>query len=210
MLQAITPWLGGTADADREPAARTRRGGLIDQRSCLIAPLIAQHEMLIPLRRHRRRLRPLDDPTATCWRCWRRKRPRHLPTSLRRGLGARWPGAAELERRGNELAIINSVQQAWLPSSTWGIVDLVATSCARYSSRRYQHRNVGRPHGDGAHALCVQHGARSTFLRTDRTSTARCTRALQSKRPVIANNRAEMDALGCAPSQARDRAWRRP
>jgi GAF domain-containing protein len=88
LLQAIRPWLD---EARHNRLARLRHGPdgaeAVAQRSCLVAPLIAQRQVLGYLYAD-------TTPTATCWPCWPARLPWRWPTCApAKGWRPRWPSA---------------------------------------------------------------------------------------------------------------------
>ena len=158
---------GGAPHPRREPAPRPgRRRTELDQRSCLVAPLIAQRELLGYLyadiegafgRFHDADRDLLGDAREPGGGGARQRR-------AGRGAGAqggRAHRAAQLEQRASELAIINSIQQGMAAELDFqAIVDLVGDKLREvFSTRRHRHLLVGRADATGCTTLyAYEHG----------------------------------------------------
>ncbi len=207
LLGAVTPWLSETR---RTHAASLRYGpegaDPTNQRSCLIAPLIAQRELLGYLyadiegavgRFHdadRELLAMLASQAAVALANIR------LAEGLKLKVAKR---TAELERRANELAIINSIQQGMAGSLDFrAIIELVGDKLRTVSGSdnlsiawRDERSEVVQmlyavQHGERVHPVPVRPDPNGPFMR-----------ALFANRPVLANSRAEIDAWGLRPPE---------
>jgi GAF domain-containing protein/CheY-like chemotaxis protein len=202
LLHAITPWL---SEAGRARAASLRRGpegaNPIDQRSCLIAPLIAQHELLGYLYTDiegaigrfddadRDLLAMLASQAAVALANI------HLSKELERKVHER---ETQLEQRTSELALINTIQQGMAAALDFqAIVDIVGDrlrEVLRFGDVQIVLWNASTA---TAHALyAFERGARIQVPPIRPNVDGPMFKALLSKRPVIANNRAEMTAWG--------------
>src|SRR4051794_8046249 len=198
LLHAITPWL---SEASGSPAVRLRHGpegaDPIDQRSCLIAPLVAQHELLGYL---------YADIEGTVGRFDEAERDLlSMLTSqaalalanirLERKVTER---TAELERRTHELAIINRVQQGMAAEIGFqAIVDLVGDTLREVLRFGDVQIVLWDASTDTAHAVyAFERGVRIQVPPVRPNVDGPMFKALQSNRPVIANSRAEMNAWG--------------
>ncbi len=116
LLQAVTPWL---LEAKRTRRARLRHGpdgaAPADQRSCVVAPLIAQRELLgflyadIDGRKGRFQAADRDRIATLARQAAVALADIRFGAGLERQLAER---TAQLEQRAAELAVINAVQQA--------------------------------------------------------------------------------------------------
>ena len=202
LLRAVTPWL---AEARRTRSASLRHGpdgaSGVDQRSCLVAPLLAQRELLGYL------YADLDGAFGRL-----HDADRNLLAMLAsQGAGAladaHWGQAleqkvvqrtAELEQRANELAIINSIQQGMAAALNFqAIVDLVGDKLREV----FNTGNIAIFWWDEQAQLArgvyvAQYGVRVEIAPFRPDLHGPMMQAFASKRPIIANSRAEMAALG--------------
>ena len=218
LLHAITPWL---SEASRTRAVSLRHGpegaDPIDQRSCLIAPLIAQHELLgylyadiegacRPLRR--RRPRPAGDAGVTGGR-GTGQHPRQRGAGAQGGRARGSAGAAHERARSHQQhpAGHGRGRSTSRPSSTWS-----ATAARGAAIRRRPASCCWDAPTGTAHALyAFERGVRMHVPPRRPNVDGPMFKALQAKRPVIANNRAEMTAWGLRTvDRHASRAWRPP
>ncbi len=203
LLQAVTAWL---AETRRTRSASLRHGpeGVddVEQRSCLIAPLIAQRDLLgylyVDLDGAFGRLHESDRGLVTM-----------LASQAAAALAdAQWGQAleqkvaqrtAELEQRANELAIINSIQQGMGAELDFqGIVDMVGDTLRDV----FHTGNIGIVWRDSRDPAVVhnlyayQHGVRLQVSPVRVNLEGPMSKAFDAKRALVANNRAEMQALG--------------
>jgi GAF domain-containing protein/DNA-binding response OmpR family regulator len=202
LLHAVTPWL---SEAGRTRAVSLRHGpegaAPIDQRSCLIAPLLAQHELLGYLYAdiegaigrfddaNRDLLGVLASQAAMALANIR------LGEGLERKVGE---SAAQLERRTSELAVINSIQQGMAAELGFqAIIDLVGDKLREVLRFGDVQIVLWNAPTSTAHVLyAYERGVRIEVPPMRPNVEGAMFKALRSKRPVIANNRAEMTAWG--------------
>jgi GAF domain-containing protein len=202
LLHAVTPWL---SEASRTRAASLRHGpegaAPIDQRSCLIAPLIAQHELLGYLYADiegavgrfddadRQVLAMLASQAAVALTNIR------FGEELERKVAER---AAQLEQRTSELAVINSIQQGIAAELGFQpIIDLVGDKLREVLRSGDVQIVLWNAPTATAHVLyAFERGVRIQVPPRRPNVDGPMFKALQSKRQVIANNRAEMTAWG--------------
>jgi GAF domain-containing protein/DNA-binding response OmpR family regulator len=201
LLHAITPWL---SEAGRTRAVSLRHGpegaDPINQRSCLIAPLIAQHDLLGYLYADidggvgrfddaDRVLGMLASQAAVALANVR------FSQGLERKIAER---EAQLEQRTSELALINSIQQGMAAALDFqAIVDIVGDrlrEVLRFGDVQIVLWNA--PTGTAHVLYAFEHGVRIHVPPIRPNVDGPMFKALLSKRPVIANNRAEMTAWG--------------
>jgi GAF domain-containing protein/CheY-like chemotaxis protein/anti-sigma regulatory factor (Ser/Thr protein kinase) len=202
LLRAVTPWLE-EARATRAPRLRHGPRGRppIEQRSCLVAPLIAARELLgllyADLEGRRGRfgiaertllVRFADQAAAALARA-------RSMAELKRQWAER---GGELERHRAELAVIASVQHGVAGSLDFqGIVDSVGDrlrALFRSDDLAITWRDEAT---ETARMLyVVQHGARVSMPPVKPNPQGRFMQTLRANRPVLANSRAEMDVLG--------------
>ena len=207
LLKAIMPWL---ESARRARSCSLRHGpegtATIAQRSCLIAPLVAHDELLGYLyadiegafgRFHeadRDWLAMLASQAAVALANIR------VTEGLERKLADR---TAELEQRAGELAVINSIQQGMSRSLDFqAIVDLVGDTLRTV----FGSDNLSVPWWDQASGVAeilyaVEYGERVHPHSVRPDPNGRFMQTLFANRPVLANSRAEMDALGLRPPE---------
>ncbi|MGH8759443.1 MAG: GAF domain-containing protein, partial [Burkholderiales bacterium] len=217
LLKAITPWL--------ESARSTRSCGLrhgpesaepAAQRSCLIAPLLAQDELLGYLYADIEGAFGRFHESDRDWFAMLASQAAvalvniRFTEGLERKLADR---TAELEQRAGELAVINSIQQGMSRSLEFqAIVDLVGDTL-----REVLHtQDIGIRWIDSktntVHPLYVyEHGVRKTLPpRPLRTVGPGATMA-RTRQPLIFNNAAELAAAGFSglpgPDPARSTAF---
>jgi signal transduction histidine kinase len=202
LLRAVTPWV---SEASRSRAVGLRHGpegaDPIDQRSCLIAPLIAQDELLGYLyadvegafgRFHGADcdlLGMLASQAAVALANIR------FAEGLERKVAER---AARLEQRASELAVISSIQQGIAAGLGFqAVIDLVGDKL-REVLRFGDVQIVLWDAATGtAHVLyAFERGVRIQVPPRRPNRDGPMFKALQAKRQVIANNRAEMIAWG--------------
>ena len=175
-----------------------------NQRSCLIAPLIAQNDVLGFLyadidgtcgRFHEHDcdlLATLASQAATALANMR------LRDQLERQVSN---VTSEFERQANELAIINGIQQGIAAELDFqAIVELVGEKLRRVFGSENLSIIWWDEQSATAHALyAVQHGERVQVGPRKPNLDGPFMQALFANRPVLANSRAEMDALGMSP-----------
>ncbi len=210
LLRAVTPWL---VEARRTRVASLHHGPdgahEVDQRSCLVAPLLAQRELLgylyADLDGAFGRLHDADRDLAAM-----------LASQAAAALAdAQWGQAleqkvvqrtSELEQRANELAIINSIQQGMAGALNFqAIVDLVGDKLREV----FNTGDIGIVWRDGDEPVvrnlyAYQHGVRIHFGPIHIDPNGPLTKAFNAKRPIVANNRAEMQALGLRQVEGTD------
>ena len=218
LLRAIMPCAGrGTPHSARRasrhaPTAPTA----LEQRSRVVAPLIAQRELLGYLYCDiDGALRPLSRlPTATCWRC----SPSQAAVALD---NAQWSQGLEqkvaqrteefervqreLEQRANELAIINSIQQGMAAELDFqAIVDLVGDKLREvFKTGDIGIRWWDDAKADWSHFLYEYEHGRADSNRHAQCRPARALQCAKRRRPLVANTRAEQVAEGIgAPCRA--------
>jgi hypothetical protein len=202
LLKAITPWLD---EARQLRLARLRHGpdgaDPVEQRSCLVAPLIAQRDVLGYVYADidgafgrfndtdRDLLAMLASQAAVALANIRSSQ------SLERKVAER---TAQLEQRAGELAVINSIQQGIAEEASFqGIVDLVGDRLRQV----FGTGNVliiwwDAASGQAHYLYACQRGLRVSIAPTRPNPDGPMFKAFLANRPVVANNRAEMDALG--------------
>ena len=202
LLQAITPWLD---EARHTRLASLRHGpegaAAVDQRSCLIAPLIAQRELLGFLyadieglfgRFHdadRDLLAMLSAQAAVALANIRASEGLEAKVAER---------TQQLQQRASELAVINSIQQGMAEEASFqGIVDLVGDRLRQV----FDTGNVliiwwDAAAGQAHYLYAYQRGVRVNIAPTRPNPEGPMIKAFMANRPIVANNRAEMDALG--------------
>jgi GAF domain-containing protein/DNA-binding response OmpR family regulator len=198
LLAAISPWLDV---AQRERVARLRHGPAgtraANQRSCIVAPLVVDGEVLGHLYADvNGRVGRFDDTD------------RDLLAALAAQAAAALGQRRTVERirqegaqREAELGLINAIQQAVARSLDFdAIVELVGQQLRTV----FDSENLAitwRDESTGlAHMLyAIEHGqrVRPPPIRVD--PNGRFMRTLRANRPVVANGRAEMDAWGLKP-----------
>src|SRR4051812_23102678 len=205
LLQAITAWI---EEARRSREARLRHGPesaqLANQRSCLIAPLIAQNDVLGFL---------YADIDGTCGRFHEddcdllavlasQAATALANIRLRDQLERQASNVtSELQRQANELAIINGIQQGMAAELDFqAIVDLVGEKLRTVFGSENLSITWWDQQSGTAHALyAVQHGERVPVGPRKPNLNGPYMQALFANRPVLANSRTEMDALGMRP-----------
>ena len=216
LLQAVTPWL---VEARRTRVVSLRFGpdgaDPLDQRSCLLAPLVAQQELLGFLycdidgafgRFHdgdRDLLAMLASQAAVALANLR------LAASLEAKVVERTAEAraaqAQAEQRAGELAVINSIQQGVAAELSFqGIVDLVGDKLREVFetgdlSILWWERASGQPELPPArvHALySFQHGVRLSVPSFSPSPGNVIDQALLRRQALVANTVAEQEAIG--------------
>ena len=176
----------------------------IDQRSCLIAPLIAQHELLGYLYADiEGAVGRFDDADRDLLAMLASQAAVAL-ANIRLGEGLE----RKVDERTAELAVINSIQQGMAGSLDFrGIVELVGDKLRTV----FGSDNLSIPGGTSIRrrANALRRAARrarpSGPVRPD--PNGRFMRTLFANRPVLVNSRAEMDAWGCVRPKGWRRAW---
>jgi len=212
LLRALTPWLLEAGDLR---LARLRHGPegaeAIDQRSCLVAPLVVQQELLGTLycdlegafgRLHdtdRDLLAMLASQAAVAlanlrFAAGQEQKVAERTAELR-------ASNAQTEQRAAELAIINSIQQGIAAELNFqAIVDLVGDKLRevfRTGDIAIAWRDAQYPQVPLMHSLYeYQHGERITIAPVRVNPDGPMSRAFDARRPVVANTRAEMKAWG--------------
>ena len=209
LLQAITPWLD---DARHTRLTSLRHGpdgaDAVDQRSCLVAPLIAQHELLGWLycdiegafgRFHaadRDLLAMLAAQAAVALANIRASQG--LEAKVAERTAEAQAARERAEARAGELAVINGIQQGMAEEISFqGIVELVG-------DRLREVFNTGSVliiwwdaiAGLAHYLYAYQRGVRVNIAPTRPNLDGPMIKAFMANRPVVANNRAEMTALG--------------
>ena len=202
LLGAITPWL---SDARQAPIASLRHGPdgakPADQRSCVIAPLVAQQELLGYLyadvdgsagrfdHTDRDAFGMLAAQAAVALARLR------FGNDLESKLTER---AVELEQRTSELAVISSIQQGIASGLGFqAIIDLVGDKLREVLRFGDVQIVLWDASTSTAHAVyAFERGVRIQVPPRRPNVNGPMFKALQAKRPVIANNRAEMNAWG--------------
>jgi GAF domain-containing protein/DNA-binding response OmpR family regulator len=202
LLRAITPWLD---EARGTRVARLRHGpegaSRTDQRSCLVAPLVAGEDLVGCVYAD-------VDGTAGRFEDAERSLLARLASqagvalgniSLREGLTRKAAeGDAQLERRESELAVLDSIQRGTAAELGFqAIVDLVGDKLREVL--RFGDVQIVRwdaPTGTAHVLYAYERGVRIQVPPMRPDIDGPMFKALQSKRPVIANNRAEMTAWG--------------
>ncbi|MFL6582853.1 MAG: GAF domain-containing protein [Burkholderiales bacterium] len=205
LLKAITPWV---EEARRSRNVRLRHGPegaqLANQLSCVIAPLVAQNDVLGFLYadidgtfgRFRdddcELLAMLASQAATALGNMR------LRDQLERQVAN---DTSELERQANELAIINGIQQGIAAELDFqAIVELVGEKLRSvFGSENLSITWWDEQSGTAQSLYAVQHGERVQVGPRKPNVNGPYMQALLANRPVLANSRAEMDALGMSP-----------
>ncbi len=212
LLRAITPWLD---EARRTRAVSLRHGpepaSAVEQRSCLIAPLVAQNRLLgflyADIEGAFGRLNEADRDLLTMLAAqaavaldnaqWAQGLERKVDERTAQARGAQ----AQAEQRANELAIVNSIQQGVSGSLDFqGIVDLVGEKLRSV----FGSDNLGIAWRDASNETArllyaIQHGQRVYPPVMPVNPGSRFMQALFANQPILANSRAEMDALGLKP-----------
>jgi len=201
LQRAITPWLD---EARRSRAVSLRHGPegatAVDQRSCLIAPLIAQRELLGYLYADIEGLYGRFDDADRDLLAMLASQAAVALANLRTNAGLeRMVGerTAQLEQRAGELAIINAIQQAMAAELDFqAIVDLVGNKLREvFASQDFFIALLDTDGKTMRVAYAVEHGVRlaehSSVPREDRVWY----RELRTGRTLIARNEADYQAL---------------
>ena len=188
LLQAVTPWLD---QARRTRNTRLRHGPKgarpIDQRSCLVAPLLAQRELLGYL---------YCDIDGVSGRLAETDRDLLAMLASQAGLAlAHLRAAVGLER---ELAVINGIQQGVAAALNFqAVVDLVGDKLREVFKTGDIHIVWIDAQGTHAHTpYACQHGERIRIASIRLNRDGRMFKTLAARRPVVANSPAEMEAFG--------------
>ena len=171
----------------------------IDQRSCLIAPLIAQHELLGYLYADiEGAVGRFDDADRDLLGMLASQAAVALANiRLSEGL------ERKVDERAAELAVINSIQQGMAGSLDFrGIIELVGDKLRTV----FGSDNLSIPWWDQASGVAemlyaVEYGERVHPHPVRPDPNGRFMQILFANRPVLANSRAEMDALGLRPPE---------
>src|SRR5579859_1350873 len=202
LLKVITPWL---EESSRTRKARLRYGPegaqIGDQRSCLVLPLIAKHELLgylyADIEGTRGRFQDADrDLLATlASQAAVALANIRLADELQRKLAER---DTQLEQRTSELAVINSIQQGMAAQLGFeAIIDMVGDRLREVLGfGDVQIVLWDAPTGTAHVPYAYERGVRIQVPPRRPNPDGPMYKALQAKRPVIANNRAEMTAWG--------------
>jgi GAF domain-containing protein/CheY-like chemotaxis protein len=203
LLAAVAPWLD---EARRTHQAHLRHGpagaAAVDQRSCLVAPLVAGGECFGCLYADiEGRNGCFDDEdrdalAELAGQAAQALAQAHVTEGLERQLAER---SAALEQRNAELALIDSIQQGLAAQLDFqGIVDLVGDQLREL----FRTGDIGIVWRDEVQPALVhnlyayQHGVRVTVPPIRVNPEGPMTKAFNAKRALVANNRAEMQALG--------------
>ncbi len=209
LLQAITPWLD---EARHTRLASLRHGpagaDAVDQRSCLVAPLIAQRSLLGYLyadiegafgRFHdadRDLLAVLAAQAAVALANIRASEG--LEAKVAERTAEAQTARERAEQRASELAVINSIQQGMAAQASFqGIVELVGDRLREV----FDTGNVliiwwDAAAGQALYLYACQRGQRVSIAPTRPNPDGPMIKAFKANRPIVANNRAEMAALG--------------
>ncbi len=203
LLDAVTPWLVETRHT-RGASLRHGPGDAepIEQRACLIAPLIAQRELLgylyVDLDGAFGRLHETDRDLAAMLasQAAAALADAHWGQALEQKVAQR---TAELEQRANELAIINSIQQGMAAELNFqAIVDMVGDKLREV----FHTGDIGIVWRDSLDPAVVhnlyayQHGVRIQVGPMRVNLEGPMSKAFDARRALVANNRVEMQALG--------------
>jgi GAF domain-containing protein/CheY-like chemotaxis protein len=200
LLRAITPWLEA---ARRAGAASLRHGpegaAPVEQRSCLVAPLLAGHELLgflyADLEGAYGRFGDADRELLALLASQAAAALANLRTieSLRAEVAER---TAQLEQRGSEVALIDSIQQGIAGSLDFqGIVDLVGERLREV----LRTQDIGvwwlDPHTNlGTGLYVVEHGQRLTI--PPQPLPPPVARMIKTRQPLLYRSAADMLADG--------------
>ncbi len=202
LLQAITPWLD---EARHTRLASLRHGppgaAAVDQRSCLVAPLIAQHQILGYLycdiegafgRFHdadRDLLAMLAAQAAVALANI------HASAGLEAKVAER---TAQLAQRAGELAVINSIQQGIAAQASFeGIIDVVGDRLREvFATGSVLIVWWDADAGHAQHVYACERGVRVALAAKRPQLDGPLLSAFKANRPVVANNRAERAAQG--------------
>jgi GAF domain-containing protein len=202
LLRAIEPWL---EEARHTRLARLRHGPegaeAVDQRSCLVAPLVAQRQLLgflyADIEGAFGRFHESDADLLGMLAAQAAVALANLRAS--EGLEAKVAErTAQLEQRAGELALINRIQQGIAAELDFqAVVDLVGDML----SEVFTERDVSIFWWDDAtglsRGLYVRlHGQRVSVQPVRPDPEGRIAKAFAQGRTVVANNAAEMDAWG--------------
>ena len=209
LLQAVTPWLH---QARRTRNARLRHGPkgapAIDQRSCLVAPLLAQQGVLgylyCDIEGVSGRFTETDLDLLTLLASQAAVALANLRAAavLARELAERTAelhaATTQAELRANELAVINGIQQGVAAELSFqAIVDLVGDQLREVFKTGDIHIAWLDPQGGSAWTpYAYQHGERIQIAPIRLNLEGPVFKALAAKRPVVANSLAEMEAYG--------------
>jgi len=212
LLQAITPWL---AEARLTRRASLRHGPdgaeAVDQRSCLVAPLMAQHELLGFLYADIGGAFGRFDGADRDLIAMVASQAAVALANLRASAGLEQKVAertvelqasnAQAEQRAAELAIINSIQQGMAAELNFqAIIDLVGDKLRevfKTGDIAIARRDAQYPQVPLLHSLYeYQHGDRITIAPVRVNPEGPMSRAFDARRPVVANSRAEMKDWG--------------
>ena len=209
LLRAITPWL---REAGRSRAVSLRHGpggaDEVDQRSCLIAPLVAQDRLLGYLyadiegafgrftEADRDLLTMLASQAAVAldnaqW-------AQGLEAKVAERTAELQASQAQAERRASELSVINSLQQGMAAELDFqAVIDLVGDKLREVFHSGDVMIALWDEASGTAHAkYAFQRGARIQVPPVKPNRDGPMAKALWARQPVIANNRAEMNAWG--------------
>jgi GAF domain-containing protein/CheY-like chemotaxis protein len=208
LLQAITPWL---QEARRTRKVRLRHGPAgakpVDQRSCLMAPLVAQHELLGYLYADvegafgrfdgddRDLLATLAGQAAVALANLR----------IREELKA---SNASTELRAAELAIVNSIQQGVAGQLSFkAIVDMVGDKLREVlDSDDIDIAWIDPQTGEIHYLYAYEHGRRLSIAPARPKPGSTWERMIETRRPMVHNTVAEQIAAGVQITPGTDRA----
>jgi len=211
LLQAITPWL---LEARRARTASLRHGphdaAPIDQRSCLIAPLIAQRELLgflyADIDGGFGRFDQVDRDLLLILASQAAVTLTSLQTKV--DLEARLAERnARLVQKAGELALLDSIQQGMAAKLDFqGIVDLVGDKLREL----FRTGDLGiwwwdAPTRTGHPFYAYEHGLRLQLQPYAVKAGEWIERVVDSREVVVANSPAEMDSLGMRAIEGTDR-----
>ncbi|MDP3224853.1 MAG: GAF domain-containing protein, partial [Rubrivivax sp.] len=202
LQSAVMPWL---AEAGRTRAVRLRHGPdgaeAIEQRSCLVAPMVAQGQVLgviyADLDGLFGRFRDSDRDLLATLAAQAASTLQNLRTkeSLEHQVAER---TAALEQRAGELALINSIQQAVAARLDFqGIVELVGERlCEVFRTGDLGIVWLNESKGTIRHLFVVEHGSRLDLPDVQPWHQGPWGEMVRSCGPVVLNSRAAMDATG--------------
>ena len=202
LLQTITPWL---LEAHRTRAVSLRHGpdgaAAIDQRSCVVAPLIAQQQLLGFLYADIEGLFGRFADSDRDLLAMLASQAAVALANLRAAEGLEAKVAertTELERRAHELTVINSIQQGMAAKLEFqAIVDIVGDKLREVLRSGDVQIVLWNAASGTAHPVyAFERGVRIEVPPMRPNVDGPMFKALLSKQAVIANNRAEMSTWG--------------
>jgi signal transduction histidine kinase/CheY-like chemotaxis protein/putative methionine-R-sulfoxide reductase with GAF domain len=208
LLRAVTPWF---EEAHRTHSARLRHGpdgaAAVDQRSCLVAPLIAQGELLGHLYADvdgasgrfddadRSLLATLAAQAAVALA--NARFIARLEAEVAEQAAEARSAQAQAERRTSELSVIHGIQQDVARELSFqAIVDHVGDKLRELFDTGDIHIVWSDLQGEAQTPYAYQHGERVQIAPTRANRDGPMYKTLVAGRPVVANNAAEMAAFG--------------